>query len=117
MPSTNLTNPRSDRGHVPDGGSVPLNIVRLVLRRSGVQGSGKPYLPYLVFTFKLVAVKSIDWSGSGGDRPVEQVVFEYGSLVVTYMKQNPDGSLGPPTSTGWNRVSNVPELPSPLPPF
>jgi type VI secretion system secreted protein Hcp len=93
------------------------NIVRLVLRRSGVQGSGKPYLPYLVFTFKLVAVKSIDWSGSGGDRPVEQVVFEYGSLVVTYMKQNPDGSLGPPTSTGWNRVSNVAELPSPLPPF
>jgi type VI secretion system secreted protein Hcp len=90
------------------------NIVRLVLRRSGVQGSGKPYL---VFTFKLVAVKSIDWSGSGGDRPVEQVAFEYGSLVVTYMKQNPDGSLGSPTSTGWNRVTNVPELPSPLPPF
>jgi type VI secretion system secreted protein Hcp len=91
------------------------NIVRLVLRRSGVQGSGKPYL---VFTFKLVGVKSIDWSGhSGGDRPVEQVVFEYGSLVITYMKQNPDGSLGSPTSTGWNRVSNVPEAPSPLPPF
>lgn len=91
------------------------NIVRLVLRRSGVQGSGKPYL---VFTFKLVAVKSIDWSGhSGGDQPVEQVVFEYGSLVITYMKQNPDGSLGSPTSTGWNRVSNIPEPPSPLPPF
>ena len=91
------------------------NIVRLVLHRSGVQGSGKPYL---VFTFKLVAVKSIDWSGhSGGDRPVEQVVFEYGSLVITYMKQNPDGSLGSPTSTGWNRVNNVPEPPSPLPPF
>jgi type VI secretion system secreted protein Hcp len=81
------------------------NIVRLVLRRSG----GK--LPYLVFTFKLVGVKSVDWSGrSGGDRPEEQVVFEYGSVAITYRKQNlVDGSLGQPTFQSWSRISNSPD--------
>ena len=94
------------------------NAVRLILRRSGAQGSGKPYLPYLVFTFEMVFVKSIDWSGhSGGDRPEEQVVFQYGRLEITYHTQNPDGSLGSPTSTGWDIIKNSSALAPPLPPF
>jgi type VI secretion system secreted protein Hcp len=90
------------------------NTVSLVLRQSGVQGGGKPHL---VFTFKTVAVKSVDWSGqSGGDRPEEQVVFEYGSLGIAYSKQLPDGSLvGSPITTGWDVVRNVLAPPPPSP--
>ena len=81
------------------------NIVKLFLRRSGAK------LPYLAFTFKLVGVKSVDWSRrSGGDRPEEQVVFEYGSVAITYRRQNPaDGSLGSPTFQSWSRISNSPD--------
>jgi type VI secretion system secreted protein Hcp len=82
------------------------NTVSLVLRRSGMHGGGKPYL---VFTFKTVSVKSVDWSGqSGGNRPEEQVVFEYGSLGIAYTKQLPDGSpVASPITTGWDRVRNI----------
>ena len=85
------------------------------LKRRQHLGGGKPYL---VFTFKTVAVKSVDWSGqSGSDRPEEQVVFEYGSLGIAYTKQLPDGSpVGSPITTGWDMVRNV-SAPPPLSPF
>jgi type VI secretion system secreted protein Hcp len=77
------------------------NTVKLVLRPSSAK------LPSLVFTFTMVVVKSIDWSGhSGGDQIEEQVVFEYGTVAITYRKPNPDGSLGLPTTQGWNRIKN-----------
>lgn len=62
----------------------------------------------LVFTFKLVAVKTVSWSVSAGDEGVSEVVtFEYGGLFVTVNGQGPDGNINNTTLAGWNRVRNV----------
>ena len=43
----------------------------------------------------MVAVKSIEWSGSTGDDvPTESVVFEFGELYIGYYKQQSSGLLG-----------------------
>jgi type VI secretion system secreted protein Hcp len=61
---------------------------------------------YLTFEFKLVAIKTIDWSGPGDQGPTEQVTFEYGSVRITYRPQNPDGALGEPVSRCWDILRN-----------
>ena len=61
---------------------------------------------YLVFLFKLVAVKTIGWAYDD-EAPKETTTFEYGGLQVHYTVQNPDGSLGKTIPGGWNRVKNT----------
>lgn len=62
---------------------------------------------YLVFSFKLVAVKTLAWSYDD-EAPKETITFEYGGLIVSYTQQKPDGSLnGPEFQKGWNRVKNI----------
>ena len=72
--------------------------------------SGTPFrqsgIVYLVFCFKLVAVKTISWSYDD-ESPKETCTFEYGGLQVFYRTQNPNGSLGEQFAGGWNRVKNV----------
>jgi len=83
---------------------TPFKQVTLGLRKSA--GGGTAGLFYLVFNFKLVAVKTISWSYDD-ESPKETVTFEYGGLQVHYSPQKPDGSLDKPVPSGWNRVKNV----------
>ncbi len=82
--------------------------VQLWLRKSGASGQsgGKPYLKY---AFKLVAVKSVEWSGSSGDDvPEETVIFEYGAMKVEYFKQSEDGSIpdSHDAQMAWSKTKN-----------
>ncbi len=83
---------------------TPFEEVVLGLRKSsGGTVSGQIYL---VFRFKLVAVKTISWSYDD-ELPKETVTFEYGGLQVHYSQQQPNGAMKTPIPGGWNRVRNV----------
>ncbi len=83
---------------------TPFQQVVLGLRKSsGGKVTGQIYL---VFMFKLVAVKTISWSYDD-ESPKETVTFEYGGLQVHYSQQQPDGKMKTPIPGGWNRVRNV----------
>ena len=84
------------------GGHFP--SVQLVVRRAG--GTREPAKPYLAYDFQMAYVSEVDWSGAGGEEPVEQVTFAYGALAVGYYPQKPDGSLGQLTKQGWSQVLN-----------
>jgi type VI secretion system secreted protein Hcp len=79
-----------------------LSKMQLYIRRAGATG-GKPYLAY---EFGTVFVSRIDWSGGGGELPLERVTFAYGSLALGYYPQRPDGTLGKPVEAGWDQVTN-----------
>lgn len=64
---------------------------------------------FLVFRFKLVAVKTISWSYDD-ESPKETITFEYGGLQVWYTPQAADGSMGAAISGGWNRVLNTSDV-------
>ena len=83
---------------------TPFQQVTLGLRKaSGGKAAGQIYL---VFNFKLVAVKTVSWSYDD-ESPKETVTFEYGGLQVFYNMQKPDGSMDGNYKGGWNRVKNV----------
>jgi type VI secretion system secreted protein Hcp len=84
---------------------TPFKQVCLGARKAG--GGGGTGLMYLVFMFKLVAVKTIAWSYDD-EAPKETVTFEYGGVILNYNQQNANGTLsGTPIVGGWNRVKNV----------
>jgi type VI secretion system secreted protein Hcp len=78
--------------------------VGLGMRKSA--GNAASGVMFLVFTFKLVAVKTVSWAHDD-EAPKETVTFEYGGLHVQYAQQKPDGSLMAPIPGGWNRVKNI----------
>ena len=82
----------------------PIKNMALGLRKS--TGGKSAGVFFLVFTFKLVAVKTISWAHDD-ESPKETITFEYGGLVVQYAQQKADGSLLPPIVRGWNRVRNI----------
>jgi len=56
----------------------------------------------------MVALKSIEWSGSSGDdAPSETIVFEYGELMVNYFPQKEDGTLAAGNPFGWSKLVNT----------
>ena len=80
--------------------------VQLFLRKAGAE-KGKTGAAYLTFAFGMVAVKSLEWSGSSGDDvPTETVIFEYGELQVGYKPQKEDGSLGALEAGSWSKIYN-----------
>jgi len=86
--------------------------VGLYLRKSGAAATGgsdgKAGKAYLVFAFGMVAVKSIEWSGSSGDDvPTESVVFEFGELYIGYYKQTSKGTLDKPKFGSWSKLTNT----------
>jgi len=83
---------------------TPFQTVGLGLRKSA--GGTVSGMIYLVFTFKLVAVKTISWAHDD-ESPKETVTFEYGGLNIMYTQQKPDGTPYAPAAGGWNRVKNV----------
>ncbi len=87
---------------------TPFKSVDLALRRAtGASGTPSATQDYLVFSFKLVAVRTISWA-QGDEGPGEVITFEYGGLDISYYKQNADGSyVAKPAFAGWNRVKNL----------
>lgn len=84
---------------------TPYQQVALGARKSA--GGKQSGVMYLVFCFKLVAVKTIAWSYDD-ESPKETVTFEYGALLVQYALQKPDGTLDTAAYVGgWNKVKNV----------
>jgi len=61
---------------------------------------------FLVFQFKLVAVKTVGWAHDD-EAPKETVTFEYGGLLVKYGQQSPNGQISTVFPGGWNRVKNT----------
>jgi len=61
---------------------------------------------FLVFQFKLVAVKTVGWAHDD-EAPKETVTLEYGGLLVKYGQQNPNGQISTVFPGGWNRVKNT----------
>jgi type VI secretion system secreted protein Hcp len=82
---------------------TPFQEVGLALRKGG--GGSLSGKIYLVFLFKLVAVKTINWSYDD-ESPKEAVEFDYGGLQVHYSPQKPDGNMDKVIAGGWNRVKN-----------
>lgn len=70
-------------------------------------GAAKSGLVYLQYSFKLVAVTTVDWSGSSGDDAVkENVTFTYGALQVKHTAQK--GARSTTSTATWNRITNGP---------
>ncbi len=63
---------------------------------------------FLVFNFKLVAIRSIAWTDNN-ESPKETIAFEYGGLQIFYGQQKPNGEMMKTVAGGWNRVSNKPD--------
>ena len=83
--------------------------MQVFIRRTGGATPGKPYLMY---GFNMVFITDIDWSASEGDElPVERVTFAYGSLVLAYYPQKPDGTFGTMKQARWNQTTNTETVP------
>ncbi len=67
-------------------GSATLSVSRV---------SNGTLVDYLVYTFTDVTVTGSQWLGNG-DRPEEQVTFQYAKIQVSYSQQKPDGTLASP---------------------
>lgn len=80
---------------------------RVTLGARKAQGGNAAGGIYLVFQFKLVAVKTLSWSYDD-EAPKETITFEYGGLMVQYSLQKPDGTFDTVDyKKGWNRVKNI----------
>lgn len=81
--------------------------VTLNLRKAGAtagQGSGGPYL---IFSFKMVFITNVDWSGANDDdAPSEEITFAYGAMQISYSPQTKAGAMGTPVITAWSQVLN-----------
>jgi type VI secretion system secreted protein Hcp len=82
----------------------PFKDVRLGLRKSA--GGDMSGIIFVVFCFKLAAIKSIGWSHSD-ESPKEALTISYGGLQIFYRPQNPDGTLSDEIAGGWNGVRNI----------
>jgi type VI secretion system secreted protein Hcp len=87
---------------------TPFKQVAIGARKAG--GGKASGSIYLVFLFKLVAVKTISWSYDD-ESPKETVTFEYGGLIVRYALQKPDCTLDSKEYIGgWNKVKNIADI-------
>jgi type VI secretion system secreted protein Hcp len=83
---------------------TPFQTVCLGLRKAGGGATSGRF--FLVFTFKLVAVKTISWAHDD-EAPKETITFEYGGFNIMYSQQGPDGRPAKEKAGGWNRVKNI----------
>ncbi|MGH7041990.1 MAG: Hcp family type VI secretion system effector [Acetobacteraceae bacterium] len=88
--------------------------VSLYLRKAGAattSGTAMSGTTFMRFDFKLVGVKTINWSGSDGDESCkEEVTFEYGALQIRYLQQDTKGQFinkdDAKPHAAWNRIYN-----------
>jgi type VI secretion system secreted protein Hcp len=72
--------------------------------------AGQTPVEYLIYTFNLCFVESVQWSGSSGgdDTPAESCSMAFGKMQIDYQPQGPDGKpLGGAIHGGWDQVKNV----------
>ncbi len=76
-----------------------------------IRKAGGTKLDYLVYSFAMVFVTKVEWSGGAGeDAPDEDVTFVYGALQILYIQQD---STGQPMTTSimqWSQVTNQPDM-------
>jgi len=78
--------------------------VKVTLHKAG----GDEAVDYLVYEFEKVYVESIDWqgqSGSGDDRPYENLSIAFGKVTVTYTPQTETGVKGSPVVGTWDLLA------------
>ncbi|MCA1686703.1 MAG: type VI secretion system tube protein Hcp [Planctomycetia bacterium] len=80
--------------------------VSLVVRKAG-----GVKVPYLVYTFKMVFVTKVEWSGGGGEEaPDEDVTFVYGAMEIQYTQQDSTGAEKGTSKCQWSQVVNQSSL-------
>lgn len=82
------------------------NVFLGMRKSSGNDSAGRFFL---LFTFKLVAVKTVSWAHDD-EAPKETVTFEYGGLQIRYGRQDASGAIVELKAGGWNRVKNTSDL-------
>lgn len=75
------------------------NTVVLHMRKAGGTQEGGSFFD--VFTFKLVALKTISWAHDD-ESPKETITFEYGGLQVLYQQQS-----NPPVIACYDAIQNI----------
>ena len=90
------------------------NVI-IEMRKAGGKGPSTSR-PYLQYTFKLVYVTKIDWSGSGDEGPEETVTFQYGQMDVRYQSQASDSGPSGALSSHY-KSSALPGRPCPWCPY
>lgn len=92
------------------GSGGHISQMDLYLRKAGGSNGGNvgsSGVVFLQYTFKLVYVATIDWSGDEGDEtPKEDVTFKYGALEIQFTGQKTNGQKGTTTTGAWNQVKN-----------
>jgi type VI secretion system secreted protein Hcp len=84
----------------------------IVVRKAGQAGAkGKGAgTEYIRFTFTMVFVTNIEWSGDSGDElPGETVTFAYGAMKMEYWPQKAGGGQGTVNQQVHNQVTNSPD--------
>lgn len=72
-----------------------------------VRKAGGTKLDYLTWTFAMVYVTKVEWSGgSGEDAPEENVTFVYGAMQVQYTQQDATGQPLGTSEVAWSQVLN-----------
>ncbi len=63
-------------------------------------------IPLIVYTFGQAMLSSMSVGGGGGDKPVESLSINYGSIQWAYQAQKETGGKGGTASTSWNVADN-----------
>jgi type VI secretion system secreted protein Hcp len=85
----------------------------IVVRKAGGgagdnKGTTAAGTEYIRFTFTMVFVSNIEWSGDSGDElPGETVTFAYGAMKMQYFPQKKTGAAGSVNEQIWNQVTNT----------
>jgi type VI secretion system secreted protein Hcp len=85
-------------------------VILALRKQTGSEASGEVFLR---FDFRVVGVKTVEWSGSDGDEAVkESVTLEYGAIQIRYAAQESGGKLTTPIPASWDRIRNVEAFPA-----
>lgn len=68
-------------------------------------------LEYLKWSFTDILITSYSTSGNtcADEKPTEQVTFSFGKIMIEYKEIRSNGTLGPPTTAGWDLKKNKQE--------
>jgi type VI secretion system secreted protein Hcp len=81
-----------------------IKTATVTMRKAGGEQRGIEFLKYALTD---VLVSSVTTGGSTGDaEPTEQFSLSFLKLNVVYTPQKPDGTTGPPVTSGWDLSTN-----------
>jgi type VI secretion system secreted protein Hcp len=78
--------------------------VKIVIRKSSADAISSE--GYLTYELGEVYVSKVQWSGSGGDFPQENITLNFASLKVSYRPQDTKGQLLDPITATFNQLLN-----------